>query len=338
MARKNPRREVVSIMKTIRWGIIGVGDVTEVKSGPGFQKASNSSLVAVMRRNGALAKDFAERHHIPRWYDDAEALINDPSVDAVYIATPPDSHHHYTLLCANARKPVFVEKPMALSFAECRDMIDVCQAAGVPLWVAYYRRMLPRFLKIKDIIASGEIGEARSVIIKLHQPLPSLEGVSMPWRFDPRVNGGGQFVDMGVHTVDFLDDLFGPIKVVQGSAANQGGLYEAEDHVVASFVFESGVMGVGDWCSTTGHRADETSIVGTKGELKFSTFDSAPLTLTTTAGTTTIAIANPPHVHQPLIQSIVDELNGVGLCPSTGVSGARATWFTDQLLRDYKSR
>jgi len=324
-------------MKTIRWGIIGVGDVTEVKSGPGFQKATNSSLVAVMRRNGELAKDYAERHGVPCWYDDAEALINDPDVDAVYIATPPHVHHPYTLLCAKAGKPVFVEKPMALSFAECRDMIDACQSAGVPLWVAYYRRALPRFIKIKDIIDCGEIGDVRSVVVKLYKPPPPLEDGVIPWRFEPHINGGGQFVDMGVHTLDFLDSLLGPIKSVQGSASNQAGLYPAEDHVVASFVFESGVTGVGDWCLTAALPTDETTLVGTRGELKFSTFDSEPLLLKTTTGTKTIAIENPDHVHQPLIQSIVDELNGIGTCPSTGVSGSRATWITDQLLRDYKS-
>ena len=136
-------------MRTIRWGIIGCGDVTEVKSGPGFQKAQHSSLVAVMRRTGELARDYARRHGVPRWYDNAEALIDDPDVDAVYIATPPAYHKEYALLSAQAGKPVYVEKPMALNFEECQMMIEVCRAAGVPLFVAYYRRALSRFLKVR---------------------------------------------------------------------------------------------------------------------------------------------------------------------------------------------
>ena len=143
-------------MKTIRWGIIGCGNVTEVKSGPGFQKANDSQLVAVMRRNGALAKDYAERHGVPKWYDDANALINDPDVDAVYIATPPSSHKEHTLAVARAGKPVYVEKPMARSYAECVEMIEVCRSAGTPLFVAYYRRALPRFLKVKALIESRD--------------------------------------------------------------------------------------------------------------------------------------------------------------------------------------
>src|SRR6266545_4040416 len=111
-------------MRTIHWGIIGCGDVTEVKSGPGFQKANHSSLVAVMRRTGELAKDYAERHGVPRWYDNAASLINDSEVDAIYVATPPSSHKKYTLISAQAGKPVYVEKPMALNFEECEAMIQ----------------------------------------------------------------------------------------------------------------------------------------------------------------------------------------------------------------------
>src|SRR5688500_4072884 len=106
-------------MDEIRWGIIGCGDVTEVKSGPGFQKARGSALVAVMRRDRAKAEDFARRHGVPRAYTDAEALIADPDVDAVYIATPPSSHRALALQVAAARKPCLVEKPMAMTHDEC---------------------------------------------------------------------------------------------------------------------------------------------------------------------------------------------------------------------------
>jgi predicted dehydrogenase len=116
-------------MERVRWGIIGVGDVTERKSGPGFQQAERSELVAVMRRTGELAADYARRHGVPRWYDDADALIADPEVDAVYVATPPDTHRHYALRAAAAGKPVYVEKPMARTADECNEMIEACEAA-----------------------------------------------------------------------------------------------------------------------------------------------------------------------------------------------------------------
>jgi predicted dehydrogenase len=321
-------------MKTIRWGIIGCGDVTEVKSGPGFQKAENSRLTAVMRRNGKLAEDYARRHGVPRWYDSAEALIRDPEVDAVYIATPPYAHKEYTLRCAQAGKPVYVEKPMAMNMTECQAMLQACQSAGVPLFVAYYRRSLPRFLKVKELLDAGTIGQVRGVTMALYMPVPD----NLDWHYTPQIGGGGKFVDMGCHTLDFLDYVLGPIRSVKGFAGNLGGHYPAEDIVTGAFEFESGVQGIGIWCFTTFNNFDQTEIVGTKGKISFSSFDTGPIVLTTSQGATEFAIDNPPHVHQPLTQTIVDQLNGVGRCPSTGDSGARTTWVMDQLLADYNQQ
>jgi predicted dehydrogenase len=318
-------------VKTIRWGIIGCGDVTEVKSGPGFQKAENSSLVVVMRRNGKLAEDYARRHGVPKWYDSADALIRDPEVDAVYIATPPYAHKEYTIMCAQAGKPVYVEKPMGINCAECQEMIEACRAAGVPLFVAYYRRSLPRFLKIKELLDAGAIGDVRGVTMTLYMPLPD----EFDWHYTPEIGGGGKFVDMGCHTLDFLDYVLGPIRSVTGFAGNLGGHYPAEDIVTGAFEFESGVQATGIWSFTTFEMFDRAEIVGTMGKISFSSFDTEPVLLTTREGVTEFTIDNPPHVHQPLTQTIVDELNGVGRCPSTGESGARTNWVMDQLLAGY---
>lgn len=322
-------------MKTIRWGIIGCGDVTEVKSGPGFQKARNSNLVAVMRRRGELAKDYAERHGVPRWYDSADELIHDPEVDAVYIATPPSSHKEYTLMAARAWKPVYVEKPMALNFAECLEMITACADHGVPLFVAYYRRTLPRFLKIKELIESGAIGEVRFVSISFYQPIAAedLNPDNQPWRVDPNVAGGGRFVDLASHMLDFLDYTLGPIYEAKGLAANQAGKYKAEDIVTGSFRFASGVQGVGTWCFSAFESHDLTEIVGSEGRISYSTFDARPIMLTTREGTTEFAFAYPQHIAQPLIQTVVDELTGTGNCPSTGATAARTSWVMDQMLQ-----
>lgn len=322
-------------MRTIGWGIIGCGDVTEVKSGPGFQRADGSRLVAVMRRNGELAQDYARRHGVPRWYDSAEALIHDPEVDAVYIATPPAFHKPYTLLSAAAGKPVYVEKPMALNFGECQQMIRACQDAGVPLFVAYYRRALERFQKIKQLIDSRAIGEPRFVTVTLYQPLArdELSPQTLPWRVIPELAGGGRFVDLASHMLDFLDDLLGPIRAARGFASNQARRYPAEDIVSGTFLFESGVHGVGTWCFSAFERLDRTEIVGTAGKLAYSTFDTQPLVLTTPEGRTEHSIDYPAHIQQPLIQSIVDQLNGAGACPSTGASAARTSWVMDQMLK-----
>lgn len=320
-------------MKTIRWGIIGCGNVTEVKSGPGFQKAQGSQLVAVMRRNAALAQDYAQRHGVPKWYADAQELIHDPEVDAVYIATPPNLHCAYTLTVAQAGKPVYVEKPMALNVTECQEMVAACQAAETPLFVAYYRRALPRFLKVKELVSGGAIGNVRFVDVHLTQPLEVHPRDELPWRLRPEIAGGGLFVDLASHALDFLDFVLGPVSRVCGFASNQAGAYPADDIVSAAFEFKNGVQGTGTWCFSSFDSVDRLTFVGSGGKVTLSMFGNEPVRLETPGDIKVFDLPNPPHVQQPLIQQVVNELLGVGSCVSTGESASRTTWVMDQLLR-----
>ncbi|KAE8764485.1 Gfo/Idh/MocA family protein [Georgenia thermotolerans] len=331
------RRSRHTPSQTVRWGILGVGDVTERKSGPGLQRAERSELVAVMRRDGAKAEDYARRHGVPRWYDDADALINDPDVDAVYIATPPDSHRDLTLKVAAAGKPVYVEKPMARTAAECEEMIAACERAGVPLFVAYYRRAMPRFVTVKRLLDDGAIGTPHAVSVRT-QGVPGMwEPGHLPWRVQPEVSGGGLFVDLGSHTLDLLDHLLGPIGAVSGAAFNHAGRYPAEDTVAAAFVFTSGVQGVGLWAFDVAEQRDEVEIVGSAGSLTFSSFGTEPLVLRTADGERRIEAPYPEVVQQPLIQTVVDELTGHGTCPSTGASALRTARFVDTVLAVYRA-
>ena len=322
-------------MEKIRWGIIGCGDVTEVKSGPAFSKVPGSELVAVMRRNAEKAADYARRHGVPRWYGEADALINDPEVDAVYIATPPDSHADYTMRVAAAGKPVYVEKPMARSYAECQAMIAACEQAQVPLFVAYYRRSQPIFKKIKELLDDNAIGKIRLVNMRLyHQVAAELQAGDLPWRVQPEIAGGGLFFDLASHQLDLLDFFLGPIINVQGQAANQANLYPAEDIVSAHFSFASGVMGTGLWCFTVGAsaRTDRTEIVGSKGRITFSIFGNDEIALENEAGAQTFKIPYPQHVQQPFITDMVQQLLGTGTCPSDGKSAARTARVMDQIV------
>lgn len=321
-------------MTTIRWGFIGCGEVTETKSGPGFHKAAESTVTAVMRRNAAKAEDYARRHGVPRWYGDAEALIRDPEVDAVYVATYPDTHHDYVLQVAAAGKPVLVEKPMGLNHAECESMREACQRAGVPLFVSLYRRCLPRFLKVRDLVAQGEIGEPRSATVLVQRPATAndLDENGRNWRLDPAISGGGHFFDLAAHQFDLLDFILGPIEAAHGFANNLLAAYAAEDSVTACWRHASGVLGTGNWCFSAGHSSEYIEIVGSAGRVRFSLFEEAPVECWRGDVVERFSIANPPHVHQPLIESIVAELNGRGTCPSTGESGARAAWVMDRVL------
>jgi predicted dehydrogenase len=325
-------------MKTIRWGMIGCGDVAEVKSGPGFYKAEHSSLVAVMRRTGALAADYARRHGVVRWTDDADAIIEAADVDAVYIATLTDSHREYTLRCARAGKPVYVEKPMAMRHAECMEMIEACRNAGVPLWVGYYRRALPRFLKVRDLVEDGAVGSVRIVVSRQLARAPQLNnGDPLPWRIDPAKSGGGFFFEAVCHTFDFLDFVFGPIEEARGFASNQSGAYRAEDTVAAAYRFQSGVEGCGTWCYAAGEDYEMNEIIGERGRLLFSTSQPVPIRLIRGDKLEEFPLGDPPHVHQPLIETIVAELNGSGYCPSTGTSAARTARVMDQILEPFRS-
>ena len=314
----------------VRWGIIGCGAVTEVKSGPAFQKVENSELVAVMRRSGELAKDYAERHGVAKWYDDADALISDPEIDAIYIATPPNSHKEYTIKAARAGKPVYVEKPMALNWEECQEMIAVCKQAKVPLYVAYYRRALEPFLKIKELLNQRLIGDIRFVTIKHYQK--ESENQKDSWRTNPEIAGGGLLFDMGSHTLDILDYLLGPIKEAKGFASNQGGNYAAEDMVTGTFLFESGVHGVGNWCFSANENVEINEIVGNKGKIVFSTLNMGLIELITEEGTEEWNFKLPKHIQQPLIEDIVNDILGNRVSPSTGESGARTNRIMDILV------
>jgi len=319
----------------VRWGIVGCGAVTEVKSGPAFAKVPDSSLVAVMRRDGDKARDYARRHGVPRWYDDASTLIADPDVDAVYVATPPSTHREFALMAIAAGKPVYVEKPMAIDHAECLDIVAAGEATGVPVFVAYYRRMLPRFRRIAQLLSGGAIGTPRIVDVLLHHPFEARyrDPANLPWTVQPAISGGGIFVDIGCHTLDILDFLLGPIVDARGMVANQLGAYPAEDTVAMAFRFDSGVLGTGLWNFAADRREDRVHIVGDKGRLTFATFGDGPIRLEADGRGEDIRIANPEHIQQPLIESIVAELTGKGVCPSNARSGARTSWVMDQVLR-----
>lgn len=323
-------------MKEVRWGIIGCGDVTEKKSGPAFSRVPGSKLVAVMRRDGAKAEEYSRRHKVPRWYDRAEDLINDPEVNAVYIATPPAFHMDYTLQVAAAGKPVYVEKPMALNTVQCEEMIAACHSGNTPLFVAYYRRALPRFRKIKELVDSGVLGSIHSFRIFLQKPPSAADIEHRPsWRVDPAIAGGGYFIDLAPHTIDFLDYILGPITEVKGFADNRAGYYPAEDNIAALFRTEAGIHGTGNWSFTADEERDEVEIYGNRGTLSFSTFLDRPIVLRTADSTEEFSIPHPPHVQEPLIHLVVDELLGRGTCPSTGETAARTTWITDQILHDF---
>lgn len=323
--------------KEIRWGIIGAGDVCEVKSGPGFYKSPGSRLMAITKRHPERAADFAKRHGVPRWHTEPGDLIADEEIDAVYIATPPHLHASLAEQTLAAGKPVLLEKPMAATAAECDRALQAAARSGLPLWVAYYRRYLEKFVILYRIIDEGRIGEPRSFLIDFSEPrsrfTPGDGG--LPWRLDPTISGGGIVVDLGSHMLDLLDWVLGPVASVSGHAANLAGDYPAEDVVAGQFLLTSGITGTALWDFTSPLHRDRTIIRGSRGTVEYATFDDTPLVVRDEHGEERYEAPFPPHVHQPLIEAINEELRGGAPCRSTGVSGARSSRVLEALLADY---
>ncbi len=326
-------------LNTVRWGIIGVGDVTEVKSGPAFYKVAHSSAVAVMRRDLVKAADYAKRHGITKWYSDATELINDPEVDAVYVATPPNSHAKYAIQTMRAGKPVYVEKPMAKNYQECIEMNRVSRETGMPLMVAYYRRTLPAFLKVKEMIDFRVIGKPLIVNIKLFKQ--AIERHQKPeemhWHVFPEIGGGGHFFDLASHQMDYLDFIFGPVSNVKGNAMNIGGFYSAEDSVTGTWIHKSGVLGSGSWCFVVDKNSvkDEIEIIGESGKITLPCFSHGNVIVKTEHRFTELEFRNPEHISQNLVQQVVETLRGNTECVSTGDSAARTSWVLDEMVKNY---
>lgn len=323
-------------MKQINWGFIGCGEVTERKSGPAFNLVEGSRVVAVMSRSSEKTSSYAQRHNIPRWHTDAQSLINDPEVNAVYIATPPSSHATYAIMAMKAGKPVYVEKPLAASYLDCQRVMRISRETGVPCFVAYYRRKLPYFNKVQELLLDGAIGKVVNVQIRFSVPPRDLDynSTNLPWRVQRDIAGGGYFYDLAPHQLDLLQEFFGPIVHVSGFSANRGGLYQTEDTVSASFAFQDGMPGSGSWCFV-GHesaRTDQIELIGEKGRICFSVFTYSPIVLQTSQGKQEITIPNPPHVQLPMIEEVVHHLQGIGTCTSDCISATSVNWVMDRIL------
>ena len=325
------------IMKIINWGFIGCGEVTEKKSGPAFNEVEGSQIVAVMSRSEQKARSYAERHGIKRWYTDAQKLIDDPEVNAIYVATPPSSHATFAIMSMKAGKPVYVEKPLAASYDDCARVNRISEQTGVPCFVAYYRRYLPYFQRVKRIVEQGTIGTVINVQIRFAVPPRELDYAhpkNLPWRLQPDIAGGGYFYDLAPHQLDLLQEMFGVILDARGICANRGNIYKAEDSVSAIFRFENGLPGSGSWCFVAhdSAREDSIQIIGDRGSVRFSVFDYAPIELHTSEGNEIIEVPNPPFVQFPLIKNVVEHLQGISTCSCTSVSATPVNWAMDRIL------
>lgn len=326
----------MNVIEHVNWGFVGCGEVTEKKSGPAFRLIENSDVVAVMSRTPSKAKSYAERHNVRKYYSDATELINDPEVNAVYIATPPSTHTTFAIMALKAGKPAYVEKPLSSNYQDCNRINRISQQTGVPCFAAYYRRELPYFQKVKELVSDGCIGEVINVQIRFSVPPRDMDynRHNLPWRVIPDIAGGGYFYDLAPHQIDLLQCLFGPIVEAKGYCTNRGGLYSSEDSVSACFRFADGLPGSGSWCFV-GHESakeDRIEIIGNRGSLRFSVFTYEPIMLYNENGQQIFEIKNPPFVQLPLIKQVVEHLQHKSICTCDSISATSVNWVMDRIL------
>ncbi len=278
-----------------------------------------------MRRDEEKAKNYAQRHGVPKWYTSVRALIEDEEVNAIYVATPPLFHEEYTRLALMAGKPVYVEKPMAMNVAGAQNMMATSEQTGCKLSVAHYRRQQAPFKKIKSLIDANVIGKVRVINLRLLQsPRPTLvTQTEVNWRIDPAISGGGFFHDLAPHQLDLMLHFFGKPVKASGTSVNQAGLYEAHDAVTGFILFEENIIFSGTWCFTVSpnHECDECEIIGSEGAIRFSVFQTSDVTLLKNGDSQVFRFETPEHVQQPMIEAVVEYFLGEDANPCSGDDG-----------------
>jgi len=321
--------------KTIIWGIIGCGDVAEVKSGPAFQKCNNSELLAVMRRDSQKAKDFAGRHRVQLWYDDATKLLKNNNINAVYVATPPSSHLEYALKALKAGKHVYLEKPMVLNKEEALVLCDYVKRSANKLVVAHYRRQLPIYLKVKELINSNTIGDIKFIDLKYLKTYDS--SLDNNWRLNSAISGGGQFHDLAPHQIDLMYHFFGDIYSAKGFSSNLEGNNQVSEIINGVISFKNGIQFRGIWGFDVPEylEQDNCIIYGSLGTISFS-FYGDEVKVTFNKETKTYNLNNPVNVQQPLIQESINYFLGKRTNPCSVEEGVIVTTIMDAFTNTIK--
>lgn len=289
-------------MRTIRWGLIGCGDIAVKRVAPAMRDLEGHSIRAIARKDPVRLEEFAARFPVERLYSSAEDLIADKEVDAVYLATPVNLHPEHTRLAAKAGKHVLCEKPMALDTAQCDRMIEACERAGVLLGVAYYRRFYPAVLKIKELLAQGEIGRpvlARALAAEFWR-FP--DNHPLAWRIRPEEGGGGPLMDFGSHRIDILLDILGAVSEVSAFTDRLLFEREVEDSATLLLRHTSGAHSLAGAYHTIGPLCDELEIFCSEGSLTLKSLNSGSLTVTRGNEREIIDLPPHPNLHLPLLE------------------------------------
>ena len=312
----------------VNWGIIGCGDVAEVKSGPAFYKIENSSLVAVMRRNEEKVKDYARRHQVSNWTTTASDLIENKLVNAIYIATPPSSHLQYALQAIQAGKNVYLEKPMVLNSEEANLLLEAVITSDVKVTIAHYRRKLPVFVKVRELLDANTIGEVSMATIDIKQSSNAnlIAKTDVNWRLNPEISGGGYFHDIAPHQIDLICHYFGEAFSIKKIESTEKQFSNAV--VKGEVLFENGIQFKGSWDFNASKDIDNCTIYGEKGSISFS-FYGDEIFVSVDGNKESYRYSNPKHVQQPMIEETVGYFLGNNPNPCSVDEAAIVTQIMD---------
>ncbi len=324
-------------MKEVNWGMIGCGAVTEVKSGPGLYKSENSNLIAVYSDVYEKTLDYTNRHNVKKAYENLEDLLKDEEVDIIYVATPPKFHKEYAIRILESGKIPYIEKPVAMNYEEALEVKKVSEKVNIPVYVAFYRRGLEKFIKIKELLDNKTIGDVKYIYVTQIMPVEDseLSRKTLPWRVIPEISGGGKFLDMAVHVLDCLEFYFGEMESLTGIVENKGGYYDADDTVVANFKFKNGVIGNGTWCYVADDFVNKVEIVGDTGRIVYDGLSAKRFSLIKDGKEEKFEFEEPEHVAMPYQQAVVNELIGKKKSYANFNQALNLVEMTDMLLNDY---
>jgi predicted dehydrogenase len=290
----------------VRWGLIGCGDIAAKRVAEALRRSAGSALVAVARARGELAADFAERHGARRWHGDWKALLRDDEIDAVYIATPVHLHAEQAVAAARAGKHVLCEKPMALDVAGGERMLAEARARGLRLGVAYYRHHYPVVARLRQLLASGELGQPVLAQVQAFEAFDVPRDHPRAWFLRRAEAGGGPMADFGCHRIEVLLDLLGPVAEAQGFPDNvRFRERDVEDTFVARMRFRSGAVALLGVTHAVHERRDTLEIFGTRGSAHVGVLNQGDLRVLTASGVREERHPPHPNLHQPLVEDFV---------------------------------
>jgi len=293
-------------MGVVGWGLVGCGDIAAKRVAAALGQAEGSALVTVARARAGLAAEFAVRHGARRWHADWRDVLKDAEVDAVYLATPVRLHAGQAVAAAEAGKHVLCEKPMALDVASGERMLAAARAHGVRLGIAYYRHHYPVIARLRELLASGEIGEPVLAQVQAFEPFDPGPDDPRAWVMRRSESGGGPMADFGCHRIEVLLDLLGPVVGVHGFPDNvRFREREVEDTCVAHLRFRSGAVAVLGVTHAAHEPRDTLELFGTRGSAHVSVLNRGGLRVVTATGAR--EERHPPHanLHQPLVEDFV---------------------------------